>query len=293
MRQSIISTYLKEVRPMKLLRLFSLSILMVAFFFSLSVAAVSNTGEENSLDSIGKHVLTQGTTQGPCAFLYAPSEDDDPTLRAAIAAITGSTVDYYDARAGTPTLNDLSPYCCVYTWANHSYSDNVAFGDVLADFVDQGGSVVLGAWCVPSAGNYLAGRIMTSGYCPVTGNSSTDVGSPYAGDGISVIYDGVTAFSPTYHDILTLQGSGIQDGTYDDGEIAHAYRPDFAVIYSNGIASTNLGSTGDWPLVITNSCQALGEGESIPTLNEWGMIIFSLLIVGSAAILLRKEKMSA
>jgi hypothetical protein len=284
---------------MKWLRHLSFSVLLMTFLSGIAFAAVGNNGVEDPLTDIGHHVLTKGPSpmprgQGPCAILYAPSQPDDPALRAAIAAITGSTVDYFDARAATPTLSQLTPYCCVYTWANYAYADNVAFGDVLADFVDQGGAVVLGAWCVPSAGNYLSGRIMTSGYCPVTGNTSTSTSSTYAGDGTSVIYDGVTTFSASYHDILTLQGSGIQDGTYLDGTIAHAYRPDFAVIYSNGIASTVLGSTGDWPLLIANACEALDEPAPapmpIPALNEWGMILFALIIAGFAVIIMKRNR---
>lgn len=281
---------------MKFLRPLSFLVLSMAFLSGICFAATLNTGGEDPLTDIGHHVLTQGLapSQGPCAFLYAPSEDDDPALRAAIAAITGSTVDYFDARAATPTLAQLAPYCCVYTWANASYADNVAFGDVLADFVDQGGAVVLGVFCTYTSGNYLAGRIMTSGYCPVTGGTNHFSTSSYAGDGTSLIYDGVSAFTADYRDILTLQGTGIQDGTYLDGEMAHAYRPDFAVIYSNGPASTLSGSTGDWPLLITNACEALGgPAASIPTTNEWGMIIFALVIAGSAVLILRKNRSKA
>ena len=34
---------------------------------------------------------------------------------------------------------------------------------------------------------------------------------------------------------------------YADGEIAHAYRPDFKVVYSNGSDASQLGCAGDWP----------------------------------------------
>ena len=50
---------------------------------------------------------------------------------------------------------------------NYPLYDNDAMGDNLADYVDHGGRVILGQWCFPTAGNYLAGRIMTPDYCPV------------------------------------------------------------------------------------------------------------------------------
>ena len=55
----------------------------------------------------------------------------------------------------------------MYTWVNLAYADNVAMGDVLADYVDQGGNVVLGVFCTYTAGYYLDGRIMQPGYSPV------------------------------------------------------------------------------------------------------------------------------
>jgi hypothetical protein len=49
--------------------------------------------------------------------------------------------------------------------------DNAAMGDVLADFVDLGGHLVLGAFCAYTSGCFRAGRIMTdtSRYRPVIG----------------------------------------------------------------------------------------------------------------------------
>jgi len=53
----------------------------------------------------------------PHKILYAPADADDPAYRAAIAALTGGVVDYFDARAATPTAVQLAAYECVYTMA--------------------------------------------------------------------------------------------------------------------------------------------------------------------------------
>jgi hypothetical protein len=205
-------------------------------------------------------------------ILYAPSEADDPTYRAAIAAASGGVVDYYDVRYSTPTLAFLlDNYDCVYTWANYAYFDNVGFGNVLADFVDAGRHVVLGAFCAYTSGNFLSGRIMTSGYCPVTGGSNHFSTAAYAGDGTTCIHTGVTYYDSLYRDYLTLLGPGLVDGHYTDGEIAQAYRPDFRVIYSNGSGAFQLGGMGDWGKLISNSC-ACSDGPT-PTENvTWGHI---------------------
>ena len=224
--------------------------LLLALVVAPAVAQTSNTG--------GRYGgPTPNDLTGGGGILYAPSEADDAGYRAAIAGESGGPVDYWDGTAATPTLSDLAPYSCVYTWANQAYSDNVAMGDVLADFVDAGGVVVLGAFTTYTSGNFLAGRVMTSGYSPVTGGSNHFVSSNYSGDGTTSIHDGVNAYECTFRDILSLQGPGAQDGSYQDAEIAHAYSPTFSVVYSNGAGPVQLGCTGDWARLVANSCAAL------------------------------------
>ena len=198
-------------------------------------------------------------TAGPVSILYAPSENDDPAYRAAIAAITGGTVDYFDTRVATPTALQLAAYTCVYTWVENSYSDRILFGDRLADFVDAGGKVILGPFCTYTTGFSLGGRIMTPAYSPVTSPSGTNhfSTSPYAGDGTRSLHAGVVAYDCGNRDFLVLQGAGIANGHYTDGEIAQAYRPDGRVVYSNGAGSIqNPGASGDWPKIVANIAMA-------------------------------------
>ncbi|MDX2436193.1 MAG: hypothetical protein QNL88_03980 [Acidobacteriota bacterium] len=232
-----------------------------------AVAQVSNTGRLLDPTTLGHNVLTEARDINGIgvSILYAPSHDDDPVLRADVADITGGTVDYFDPRTATPDSTLLSNYDCVYTWAGFPYLDNVAFGDNLADRVDVGGVVILGSFATYTSGNFLSGRIMTPGYSPVwspTGGNHF-VTSGYAGDGVTPIHDGVVAYEVSFRDVLALQGTGVQDGSYLDGEIGHAYRPDFKVIYSNGGGAAQLLGTGDWPLLVANACRA---GHSGPVL---------------------------
>jgi hypothetical protein len=195
-------------------------------------------------------------------ILYAPANDDDPGYRADIASLTGAVVDYYDARAGTPTVWDLAVYDCVYTWPNYSYFDAERFGDVLADYVDAGGKVILGPFTsvVPPG---LGGRIRTPAYSPVTGTGFRYSLSSYAGDGTSALHAGVLAYACEYRDILTLQGAGIADGHYADGEIALAYRPDGRVVFVNGGGGASLAGTGDWVQILANAVTGLPSAPSI------------------------------
>ena len=223
-----------------------------------AVAQVGNTGHQLDPATLGQHVLTapESMRSGE-SILFAPSEYDDPVFRAAVAAITGGTVDYFDARVATPDPALLSNYDCVYTWPDYMYFDNVAFGDNLADRVDAGGVAILGVFSTYTAGAYMSGRIMTPAYSPVVSPTGSNhyTSSSYAGDGVTPIHDGVVAYESGFRDFLALQGAGVQDGSYLDGEIAHAYRPDFKVIYSNGSGAFPLGGTGDWPRLIANACR--------------------------------------
>jgi hypothetical protein len=224
---------------------------------------VTNTGELRRFVYTG-HKLTVGAGDGgPIKVLYAPSEDDDPAYRTAIAAAIGggATCDYFDARAATPSVPTLLQYDAVYTWANFAYADNVAFGDNLAFYNDQGGTVILGVFCTYTSGNFLSGLIMTTSYCPVDSPLGTNhfSSSSYTSGGTTCIYTGVTNLTSTYRDVLVTQGTGDSDGFYADGEICHAFRGTSAitqgdVVYSNGAGAVQLGGTGQWGKAVGQAC---------------------------------------
>lgn len=232
----------------------------------------TNSGQMRSFSFEG-HALSLAGGEGGApeiglAILYAPSEGDDPGYRAAIsAAAGGATVDYFDTRVATPNIATLLQYDAVYTWVNFAYANNVAFGDVLANYNDNGGNVVLGVFCTYTSGNSLSGAIMTPAYCPVDsplGNNHFSV-SNYVGNGTTCIYNGVAGLASQFRDFLVTQGSGTVDGTYADGEICHAYRSASGagqgdVVYSNGSGAAQLpGSSGEWGAAVGNSC-ACGVG---------------------------------
>lgn len=213
---------------------------------------------------------------GQGVLLQANSEADDAALRAAIAGFLGpgSVVDYFDTRSGTPTLAQLSAYEAVSTWTNSPHADRVLLGDTLADYVDAGGRVILSVFSTYTTGNSLGGRIMTSGYSPVTSPGGTNHFSAdtYAGDG-TLFYSGVASLGATYRDYLVTQGGGLVDGTYADGEILVAYRPDFRVFYMNGTGNSVLGSTGDWAQLEANLA---GYGSAVPEPSTLALCLLGL-----------------
>ncbi len=61
---------------------------------------------------------------------------------------------------GTPALETLLEYDAVLTWSNASFENAVTMGDVLADYVDAGGGVVVGVFANTSTNTarFLQGR---------------------------------------------------------------------------------------------------------------------------------------
>lgn len=252
--------------------LLGLLVLGVAAVPASAEKQMTNIGVEQDFIFQG-HVTGSESMGGGPAALYAPSEGDDPGYRGAIAAALGGSCDYYDARAGVPTLDFLLNYSCVIVWANFSFADNVAYGNVLADFVDAGGNVMLGSFCTYTIGNFLDGRIMDDGYSPVFSPSGSNwfTDDFYAGDGTTCIHDGVSSYNCIFRDDLALLGAGVQDGSYNDGVIAGAYRSDFKVIYENGSGASALGGGGDWALLHANGCTCTGGSTPVEE-TSWSSI---------------------
>ncbi|HIG45097.1 MAG TPA: hypothetical protein EYQ20_01230, partial [candidate division Zixibacteria bacterium] len=95
------------------------------------------------------------------------SADDASTLIGVLAAFPDfAEVDYLNTGQGTPSLDSLLPYDVVMSWPNWYYSDPTAMGNVLADYVDEGGNVILTAFSLGHDGWSIRGRIREENYVP-------------------------------------------------------------------------------------------------------------------------------
>jgi len=109
-----------------------------------------------------------------------------PTFADDVKAKISSTgafirVDTFDVGAFTPTLAQLKKYDAVFLWSDVPYANATALGNVLADYTDAGGGVVLGlvtkAGFEPSrrpGGRWIAGgyEIVPEGVDPTFGAAS-------------------------------------------------------------------------------------------------------------------------
>jgi hypothetical protein len=76
-------------------------------------------------------------------------------------------VDAIDGSSVTPTLSTLQGYDAALVYSDQVFFDDVAMGDVLADYVDGGGHVAVGTFAFFSGGGGgISGRLSTGGYLP-------------------------------------------------------------------------------------------------------------------------------
>ena len=123
-----------------------------------------------------------------------------------------SAVDIHDTSSvgSLPTLAELESYDTVLTYSNVGYIDNVAMGDLLADYMDAGGGVVVSTFAnsgTATAGLRLMGRWQTGGYEVVVGGSGQTQTAATMGTvlvpahpimaGVSTFNGGSHAYRPT------------------------------------------------------------------------------------------------
>jgi hypothetical protein len=125
-------------------------------------------------------------------------------------------VDIHNAAAYTPSQGELQQYSAVLVYSDFPFSNSTALGDVLANYADAGGGVVLATFAFGGlAGCDISGRLASAGYLPFTTGAFT-FGIP-----LTLIPDlpahpimaGVNSFdggSSSFHDVVTLTAGATQ-----------------------------------------------------------------------------------
>ncbi|HUX40712.1 MAG TPA: Ig-like domain-containing protein [Rectinemataceae bacterium] len=197
-------------------------------------------------------------SSGKVAVLWAdpdyPSYVTDVTAK--ILASSGSlfaAIETININATTPTLADLAPYDSVLVYANvgaaGGVKDSVALGNVLADYVDVGRGVVLGAYVFLDTSWdpawSLGGRFATGGYYPVTRAPN------YSGSWSSTA---TMSVDNAAHPILTDVG-GFGKGWWNTGmsPIANAQLVAHYTETSEPLLVTMAGPTGNGRVVAFNA----------------------------------------
>lgn len=196
---------------MKRYSLLTLALLVSVAFFGCSgddgsegVSGVN--GKDGSPQPINVLVLAMDNSGASViAFDFAAASGLPP----------GSEVDLIDGVA-TPALSDLTPYDAIFVYTDNAPAAPDTLGDTLADYVDQGGVLVI-CQAALVTGFDIAGRIMTAGYSPLTPTAS-------AGDGAAKSID-LGSITFPLHPVLV----GVDLAAYTRPGISGYSIPDVAV----------------------------------------------------------------
>jgi hypothetical protein len=167
----------------------------------------------------------------------------------------------------------MSGYDCVHTWSNYPYSDPALFGDLLADYVDGGGKVILGAYSTSQPGNSLEGRIVDpiAGYLPVLSLGANERMSAWDGTcHDDCTYRNVPGIYGVHRQTVTLIDPmrGVVCGRYVDGEILVAFNTNRRVSYVNGAGGFPVFTDDYMAAVVGNTCSCSGPPTAIES-STW------------------------
>jgi hypothetical protein len=162
-----------------------------------------------------------------------PSTWDDNLMTLLRPLANVDTLESWYGGDSLPSLSRMLEYDIVMVNSVAAWKDPVATGDLLADFLEAGGKVLLMAGALASDSHNLFGRI--SYYLP-TGPAATT----FSRNSVSLANHPITAGVGAFHaggiiNVTTTngQGAGIPLGTYEDGILIGAYHPDKPLVFLN------------------------------------------------------------
>lgn len=163
-------------------------------------------------------------------------------------------VDSFDARAGTPTLEEVQGYDTVIVIANEAFADPVAIGNLLADYIDGNGTVIQSTptfYDPYDAGWGLRGRFIEEGYSPFLGTGDWFFLATLGNfDALHHIMQGVTAAGDYFRQMVDLTPNAQWVASWTDDEFVATKGH---VVALNTFLADSAAWEGDIPLIVHNS----------------------------------------
>jgi len=192
--------------------------------------SISNTGSSDLSYQMQLFQQDSGSVKLDVAVLGA--EHNATRSNDVVSKIQASgqfeSVTFINVANRTPTLAELQAYQAVLVFSYNSFANAIALGNVLADYVDWGGGVVVMHFALQS-GDDLHGRFQTSGYMAIdTANSISQY--VYAYNYLTLGYEqtpdhpvllGVDSFDAGYygyHSSAALTPGAIVLAEYSNGQ---------------------------------------------------------------------------
>ncbi len=194
--------------------------------------------------------------------------DTGAALLADVAAQSGveAVSQINSARVGdggdgtTPVLADLAGYDAVIALNDYKWADEAALGNVLADFVDQGGVVIApnwNFWDATDPGWSLAGRWATGSYSPFLQDQDDPFTlSTLTGyDATHPFFAGVTAIQNNTVYTSNVDPTAIQLASWANGQPAVALKG--RVVGMNALLYDDADNTGEYGRLLVNAIASL------------------------------------
>jgi hypothetical protein len=173
-----------------------------------------------------------------------------------------------DCCAGsTCTAAELLDQDVLIIYNDQPMAGPAGLGNMLADYVDQGGTVILAKNALVQGADGLGGRFMSEDYSPLKSSSSTSAGAASLDtyDAAHPLMSGVSSAGALAHlDVFTTSGDVEVIATWDSGEPFVAIkRQDPAPIQGRVIAVNAPLEDGQWSgdldEIVTNAIQWLSD----------------------------------
>jgi hypothetical protein len=167
-----------------------------------------------------------------------------------------TTVDIFDACVATPTLGQLTPYDMVVSMNEQGYFDPVAYGNVLADYVDSGGVVFQYAYDNESI-LLPEGRFADQGYPPfIPGDNPNDAVTLGEFNASSPLMQGVTTLTSGWNTEAELAPGATLVAKWSDGRNLLAFKG--RVASATGYPGDEAEWSGDFGRLAINALRTLG-----------------------------------
>ena len=182
-----------------------------------SNATVTASGEQSSSTNIVGKDGVISSAYPDLRILVLTELGNGPSLITALSETGLLDPDQFDvseATSSSVTLEDFTPYDVVLTYTNGTYTDPEHVGNLLKQFVDQGGRVVISTYAL-STSWAIQGDILLPGYSPFLPSTTQSVSGEL--DLTSVtnpnhpIFDGIEQ-NPTYWTNNNYSNPPLNDG---------------------------------------------------------------------------------
>jgi hypothetical protein len=239
---------------------------------------------------------TAGRASADISVAIVDSDPGDAPVSQLMATGLFSSVTEVSAYYGTPTLAQLQGYNAILMYTNYEPADRTALGNVLAQYVNGGGGLVLATYSFSSFWA-IGGQIMTTGYSPLTnvGVDGTVSGHLVAAPGQAgnPIFNGVNLSTLSYFNNVNFAHPGLSTGatllaTDGSGTNMIAVNATGKIYADNLFPGANVGQSQAFYQLLGNQLVQSAGGVQ-PTPEPSTMALAAMGAVGLIGYLRRKR----